>query len=365
MSEADADSGQAAARAVMTRVALCLKVATMHRLDNAAMVTPISGLLAAVNPRLSQGERVTLQVLGDNCYLNKELIRVDFSSTESAAALKAIFKRLAVHEIAFSAPLNDAEVRELVALFQTHYSAKDPTQLPKFPLPKVAFRQVTQAEAQAMGAVVDSRTGLARAMAGLASAIDEQLEAMKTSKASRLSRVRRAIHQLADASAGHEAELVALARFDACAGETAFHLAGVTALTLLIARGLSLSRPMLTDACLAAAFHDAGRDLAGAAPQETPLRTVLGVTAAGFTPDVYERVCAACDVYRPPAAGVPATFGHLVAVACAFDRLVSPPKGYRGVAPQAALRQLAAAAGKRLDPRAVQLLAALQSGQQG
>jgi HD-GYP domain-containing protein (c-di-GMP phosphodiesterase class II) len=337
-----ADSGQSLARNVLTRVALCLKVATLHRLDNAAMVQPIQSLLEAVNPSLQRGERLALQSLDDNCYLNKELIRLDFSSTESAHALQGIFKRLAVNEVSFSEPLSEAEVRQLLAVFQAHFGSKDPAQFAKAAIPKVTFRQITRAEAEAL-TLLEGQAGLIRALA-----IAEQLEAARAGRAGRPARVRRAVHALADASTGNETMLWHLARFDPCAGEVHFHLAAVAAQCLLLGRALALPRAALTELVLAAAFHDAGGD---------PARSVLVNTAGGLNAESHERAATAYEVSRP--AAPPANFAALVAVACGFDRLISPPKGYRGLYPAAALEQLGAAAGKRFDARAVRLFAQL------
>ena len=359
------DTGASLSRTVLTRIALCLKVATLHRLDNAAMVGPVANLLEAVTQPLKAGERLAVQVLGDNCYVNKELVRLDFSSIESANALKGIFKRLGVHELAFTALVNEAEVRQLLGVFQTHYLSKDPTAIVRFPLPKAAFRQITPAEADALGAAAGGRPAVTRGLAVLALAISQQLDAMHAGKSGRRARVRRAIHALADASAGNETLVVELSRFDAFSGEQHLHLTAVTALTLLVARRLGMPRPELAEVCLAAAFHDVGEPGGqGGDAERGPLRTALATCAVGLNPDVLERLATAWELTCFAPVGSPVSFGQVVAVPAAFDALVSPPPPKQGLTPEAALAQVLDEAGTRFDERVVQVFAGIVAGSQ-
>lgn len=356
-------SGQQQARMLLSKLALCLKLATMHRLDNAALVPPIRGLLEAVNPLLSAGEQIQLQAVGENFYLNREIIKLDFGSYESGLAFRTCLKRVGVNEVSLTAALEESELRDFLGKFQAYYHGREAKGFLKERFAKIGLRWIGKAEEAGLGAEIDERQNVVRSLAVLALSIEAQLGLMKAGKPPRLSKVRRAIHGLADASTGHEALLVGLTRFEALSGQVHFHLASVSALSLLMGRRLGLSRPVLTELCMAAALHDLARDDLGAqadpgAAERVPLKTVLRLCAGGTSAEVLERAAVAFE-HAQPKGPHPTGFGQLIAVPCAFDLLASPPPPCKGLLPDHALRVVLDQAGSRFDPRVVRLFAAV------
>lgn len=371
LAQDDADQAMKFARSLLSRTAIAIKLATMHDLDNAAMVPPITGLLEAILWGGREYGQMRLQAVGENFFLNQEIIKLDFTSYEAAQTLRGLLARVGAQEISFLGNPQEAGLRQFLLAYQQHSRSQTPTQLLRVRFPQIALREVTKAEEAALAPAVEARRQLVNTYAQLGLMLEAQIDLMKAKKQARIAKVRRAIHSVADASEGHESLLMALTRYDAFAGKVPFHLAATTALTMLMCRRLKMTRTELAEACMAAAFHDVALDElpppkdATVTPEEldmlkrVPLRTMLRLTDGALMGDALERLVVAYEhVARKPQIGN-AGFGHLIAIPCVFDRLTRPGAPRSGLMPDQALRVIVNQSGSRFDPRLVQLFASI------
>lgn len=365
LGEDDVDASVRFARTFMTRVARCLKTSTMHRMDNAAMQPPLTGLLETVREGMEESPQLVLQMLDDNFFLNREIIKLDFTSYEAGHMLQGLLGRIGAQEIAFTGPINDAELRTFVGAYQAFTQSPNPVGILTQKFANVSVRAIPQAELERLKPKVDAKQNVVRAYANLGLVIGQQLEQMRAKRQVRLAKVRRAIHEIHDAAAGHESLLIGMTRLDAYAGQVRFHLAAVTAMAVLMARRLHMPRAKLADACMSAAFHDIGLDELPAATEvvtqdeldaleRVPLKTILRLTEGAMGGDALERIAVAWEHGQRVPAG-PLGFGQLVAVPCVFDRLTRPAPPRRVTLPDEALRLIMTQAGTRFDPRVVRL----------
>ncbi|GMU58985.1 MAG: hypothetical protein AMXMBFR34_07480 [Myxococcaceae bacterium] len=366
LGEDEVDASVRFARGFLTKVARCLKTSTMHRMDNAAMQPPLQGLHAAVREGMEESPQLVLQLLDDNFFLNKEIIKLDFTSYEAGHMLTGLLARIGAQEIAFTGPLTADQLKAFVAGYQTYAQSANPTAMLTQKFACVSVRAIPQAELERLKPKVDAKQNLVRAYAHLGLTIGQQLEQMKAQRPVRLARVRRAIHELHDACEHHESLLLGLTRLDSFAGQARFHLAAVTALAVMMGRRLGLSRTRLSDACMSAAFHDIGLDElpppAGEvvtpdeleALERVPLKTIVRLSEAALGGDALERIAVAWEHGQRAGAGG-LGIAQLVAVPCVFDRLTRPPPPRRVTLPDEALRLLLAQAGTRFDARVVRL----------
>jgi HD-GYP domain-containing protein (c-di-GMP phosphodiesterase class II) len=349
----------------MTRVTVTLKLATTHELTNAALHRPTEEMVAAVNSEL-QGGDLQLQVVGDNVFINQELVKVDYRSYEVAQTLRAIMKRLGVGEISFKDALSVAEARQFLEVFQQFYRSKTPNQILQHSFPKIGLRPIKARSSDKQGEI-DERQNVLRTYAVLTLAIKQQVVAVTHDVPLRAARIRRAIHGLADATVGHESLLIGLTRHQAFSGELWDHLAAVTGLCLLMGRRMGLHRVALSELCVSAALHDIGRasipagEAADREKSRTPLLSVLGICSGELTPEVlgYARSARDIDLDVVSVSPAPSAIARVIAVPCAFDLLVAPRPGARGVSPDRALRLIVDRAGGRFDPAIARLFAAI------
>ena len=125
----DDDGGQQQSRTLLNRVALCLKLATIHDLSNAALVQPVAQLIATVNEALRDHQSLRLQTVGESIFLNNEMVKLNYATYESATSLRKVYTRLEISEISFLAQLDEDELRRFLQAFQTHYRSKTPQAL--------------------------------------------------------------------------------------------------------------------------------------------------------------------------------------------------------------------------------------------
>lgn len=364
----EGDAQQKFARTLLSRTAIALKLCTMHALDNAAMVSPISNLIETVTQGVNESGTLVLQIVSDNFFLNGEVIKLDFSSYEAGQTMKALLNRVGAQELAYLDIPSPVALRELLGKYQEHARSSLPTGMLQEKFEVFRLRAISKAEQEALAPTLDAKRTLLRAYAHLGLVIEGQLQLMKQGKHPRMARVRRAIHGLSDAAEGQEPLLTALTRFDAFSGAVHFHLTAVTALTLLLARKLGLSRAALAEVCMAAALHDFALDEVPPprderdtreeieAQRRVPLRTLLRLTEVALGSDALERLAATYEVVTKPVPGHTA-FGHLIAVPCVFDRLTRPKAPRKAMLPDQALRLLYNQVNLRFDERIVRLFA--------
>lgn len=366
LGEDEVDSSVRFGRQLLTRVARCLKTSTMHRMDNTAMAAPIRALLDGVHEGLETNPQLVLQLLDDNFFLNREILKLDFTSYEAGHMLSGLMARIGAQEIAFTGRITEEQLRAFVGSFQGFIQSPSPTAILGQKFTNVSLRAIPRAELERLRPKVDAKQMLVRAYANLGVVIGQQLEQMNQGRQVRLAKVRRAIHEVHDASAGHEALLIGMTHLEAYSGQVRFHLAAVTALTVLMARRLKLPRMKLSDACMSAAFHDVALDELPPpatemvtqdeleALERVPLKTILRLTEGALGGDALERIAVAWEHSRPlPGSGV--GVAQLVAVPCVFDRLTRPPAPRRVTLPDEALRLIIGQSGTRFDPRVVRL----------
>ena len=334
------------ARGVIARVALCLKVATVHQLSNAAVRPAMRSLLDLINPSLTRGETVQLQTVGENLFLNHEPVRLDNSTYEAAELLRSIFKRLGIQELSFTEPLNEEELREFLAGFQRHFQGGSPSQILDERFSRVSLRTLENVTGQRGASNAAERLMLAYAQFTLV--LDRTTAQLQAGKDPRLARLRRALQLLVDAVQGHESLLVAVTQLPRETASTSAHLASATALTLLLGRRLGLSRAALIETALAASFHDFARG---------PLDTVLPLTQWSGMPVMLQCAAVAFEHRAPLQPQQPAAISRLVSVACAYDLLLHPAPPRAGFMPPQALDVIRSCVGTRFDPLVVRALA--------
>ncbi|MEW5742974.1 MAG: hypothetical protein AB1938_28925 [Myxococcota bacterium] len=366
LGEDDVDVSMRFARGFLTKVARCLKTSTMHRMDNAAMQAPLHALHEAVRSGMEESPQLVLQMLDDNFFLNREIIKLDFTSYEAGHMLTGLLARIGAQEIAFTGPLTMEDLRAFVGAYQMFSASPNPTAMLAQKFAHVTVRAIPQAELERLKPKVDARQNVVRSYANLALVIGQQLEQMRAQRQVRLAKVRRAIHEIHDASAGFESLLLGLTRLDAFTGQVRFHLAAVTAMAVMMARRLKLPRAKLADACMSAAFHDIGLDEIAPPKAEVvtpdeleelervPLKTILRLAEGALGGDALERIAVAWEHGQRATAGN-VGFAQLVAVPCVFDRLTRPAPPRRVTLPDEALRLILSQAGTRFDARVVRL----------
>jgi len=345
-----------------------LRLAAVHDSKNPIFTPALQQFSAnyqAVNP---SDLEIALSLVDDSLFLNRQLIRLSRNQVASLSSLKKIFERLQIDELTFIGAQPPEAMRELVSLFQKHWASPTPQALKDDPaLTNVRLRKLdSKRVASNIDSIkLDPRQNVLRCYAALTITLQKAMEQMHGGGPWRTPALRRAVQGLAEASDGREALLAGLTRFPNFVGDLHFHLAAVTALTMIMARKLGLRRAALTDVSMAAALHDIGRFTQGPHHQtgseqaRAPVESLLRNSAGANTEELFVQAAASyeCALPHQPRVGgmAPSTLAQLIAVPCAFDLLSMPRPPPHNVGPDQAIRLIQEQAGTRFDPQVVSL----------
>lgn len=332
-----------------------LRIAAVHDLKNETTRAVVEDLVKAVQAGLQQMPMLQLQVAGDAVYFNSDFIRLRSGPAfEAAIQLRRLYRRLGINELAITAPLDTSEVEGFLGRFQQAMLSPTPRTFGAERFPKITVRPIEQSRSFS----IDQKLEVARTYAQLVVVLEEAIQAVSESRLVALSRVRRAVQQLAAAAESQSSLVAGLTRLANPEGSLPMHGAAVTALVLLMAQRLQASRSDLMGLGMSALFHDLGR---AASPDDEPPALASALAIAGFhqPKEAIERCSVAMEAPLPASGGplglLPGLASQLVAIACAYDRLISPGRLRRGLKPDQAVRLLCDQGGGRFDKRVTRL----------
>jgi HD-GYP domain-containing protein (c-di-GMP phosphodiesterase class II) len=367
----EAEEAARKGRELLTRVTLMLRLAAIYDLANEAMQPAIDGARRAVNVLVEEVGEIAIQIMGENIFLNREVLKLTSTTFEVAQQFRVVMRRLAVGEIAFKSELTEEDCRAFLAVFQDHYRSRTPENFQAEKFSTISVRVIDKATEDALAGQIDTRQNVVRTYALVMLAIEDVIHRLEVGKPPRLSQLRRAIQGLADASKEHASLVIGLTRSPNLRGTVAQHLTAVAALTLLMGRKLGLSKRNLCNLAMAGALHDVGRNDMAAPDAEAlqeelnkvPVRSVLAICKSGVTKERLLWSTVACENHRPmledQATFQPSAFARLVAVPCTFDLLTATTLGGKAILPDQALRLIQDQAGKRFDERVTRLFTSL------
>ncbi|MFO0729100.1 MAG: hypothetical protein U1E65_35295 [Myxococcota bacterium] len=362
------DRAQRAAELLVQLVRL-LRVSTVHELENAAVEQVLAEVHRVILENFEVFDVLAIQVSGDHLYMNGDFIKLRGAAFEAAGQARRIYKRLGINEIAIKRNVTIAGLRTFLRHFQRAMGSPNPTSFAELKLDcGVQVRSLD--DHHRIG--IDQRVVLARAYAQLVVILQESVQLLGRNKPLPLARIRRAAQSVAQAAETNRALLAGLTRFDNSGADPALHAAAVGALSMLMGMELKLPRKPLMALTLSAIFHHIAAPAVAPAEAGLPstesrhleaLATALALARSTPSAEVVERASIAFEAAQPAAGDrqgvIPSTAARCISVACAFDRLMFPGGGIKGVRPDHALRILTERSTQRFDRRVVRLFTSI------
>jgi hypothetical protein len=365
---------QREARELISCLFVCVKLAFLYDLKNDALGPPCHRMADVAN-RIREREAgiAALQFLGDGVYVNKMLVKVDAGSFEQGQYLFGVWTKLGVSEIAAMAETTAHDWLSFLAAFKLVIGPEgDPARFRQTTFDKIRLREVQASGTAAESMVVTERFRALRTYAICAVTIKEQIHKLHQGKAPEAAKVKRAIQDLIAVATDSEALLLSLVSLKRHKKELAYHLTNCVVLSVVIGKRLDLTRNVLCELGMHAAFHDLGKSfLADAEGREAEKQiastTVRKLVQAGVGHQaMLLRVVVANEIRRSvkddgqsgeyfafPQCGA----SRIVAVAHAYDLLTTPRDKGPCLLPDEALRVLLCEADRRYDAVAVKVFA--------
>jgi hypothetical protein len=349
-----------------------IKLVQMHSLENQAVRTQLNEAAAAFHDyRLKSGEAVALFFARGVVFFGGEPLKAPRSTYESALELGAMMKRCGGSELTFAADIGAEELRTFVVAV-TRTLRESMTRFSDFDVPKVRLREVSAA-AQLRGLEVeqlDEEQRIVRTYASAVVVMRRLMEDLLRGEAEMPRRIKRVAQALVDLSAGNTPAFLGVTAVRNANHDDAGRAVNTAILAVAMARRLTDDRATLTRIGMAALLLDAGRPRAlralrggdddpAALPAVLPDSSERGLPAGAAAvltslgrinePTVIRSVIAYEALWsrRTPLLGAlyrglrpPTLHARVVAVARAYNDLLTPEPGSPPRTPAEALLRL-------------------------
>ena len=376
-------------RALVNAIFVLLRSAGMHDLHNDALIKPTQGMIDAVSAFLkAYHEEASLQLVDGTFFVNKRLLRLDFSTFQNARYLRRIFEFLGVNELTFTAALDKTTIHAFLVAFLRVVRERQGSII-DYPLGSIRLRKVdVVAEDLGDDMAAEPRSQVLNIYASGLLMLRSFVNDLRRGKSPRHSRVKRLCLELIDVEPKFHNLLLALLHLETYKGNLFCHMLNTAVLSIVFGSRLGLTRNQLVDLGMAAFHHDLGwalvgtldakdtattddkrLDLEGAqySPSCTPaemedLRLKVAqalVRMGGFNESVINRMIVAfeCQVAEDaPATGLyyndaPASFmTHVVRMASFYDELTTTRGKRRALPPDQVMRRILDDGGRTFDP---------------
>jgi HD-GYP domain-containing protein (c-di-GMP phosphodiesterase class II) len=246
---------------VINNLALVIKTAQIHDMSNIAVLNAIHKLMELLNILLSQ-ERITLQLMGEDFYINENRVRHTVEHISNFDFMLDELKKIGVGTITFENTLEEEEVKSLVSAvlkadnsetpfetFLEEIEAVDNLTIKEFVEIK---RDISELEKKQL--IKKSYSNAVAIMKGVTDKI-------KTNERINLARSKRVIGSIVDHIVEQECQttLIGMTAIKDYDEYTYFHSVNVSILSIALGNKIGLPRKMLADLGLAALFHDLGK----------------------------------------------------------------------------------------------------------
>jgi hypothetical protein len=349
-----------------------IKLVQMHSLENQAVRTQLNEAAAAFHDyRLKSGEAVALFFARGVVFFGGEPLKAPRSVYESALEFGAMMKRCGGSELTFAPDIGAEELRTFVVAV-TRTLRESMTRFSDFDVPKVRLREVSAA-AQLRGLEVeqlDEEQRIVRTYASAVVVMRRLMEDLLRGEAEMPRRIKRVAQALVDLSAGNTPAFLGVTAVRNANHDDAGRAVNTAILAVAMARRLTDDRATLTRIGMAALLLDAGRPRAlralrggdddpAALPSVLPDSSERGLPAGAAAvltslgrinePTVIRSVVAYEALWsrRTPLLGAlyrglrpPTLHARIVAVARAYNDLLTPEPGSPPRPPAEALLRL-------------------------
>lgn len=259
----------ATGQAILVHLEICLKLSTLHNLNNDAFEHPIASLCESVNMGLQNHSSLKLQFAGSNFFINGSHINVGFEQLEAMQTVRVFFESCKISEMIFGEEFHEENFRSLLQLYQRHYQLFSLNEIPNETINNIGFRKVTEAqdnESTNPGKRTPEQMLLEK-FSALIVAIHQADERIARGQQVPLRTIRRLIQRVLQAAEGQEALAVALTQTKANAKTGAFQTASTILLCGFMGESLGLKRSAIMELCISSFLL--GRHVFSQAPEQT------------------------------------------------------------------------------------------------
>lgn len=373
-------------RALTNNLFALMRTAGMHALENDALIRPLDAMQGTVGEFFEKyGEQVHLNLIDGNFFVNRRIIRLDFSSFQNIKYLRRIFEFLRINELSFLAPVDPETLKRFLRAFLQVVSTGE-GDIKRVDLGPIRLREREAENFDELRRGEDPRHRILSIYASGLLMLRQFVNDLRKGRSPRHAKVKRLCLELIDVDPRHHGLLLALAHLETYKGNLFCHMLNTAVLSIVFGSRLGLTRDQLVDLGMAAFHHDLGWALVGTlgaeggAGQDVAL-TMAGIAnvrnrsaaeladlrvevaralvrLGGFNELVINRLIVAYECQIPddaPPEGlyygdIGASFmTHVVRMASTFDELTTARGGRPGLRPDQAMKRILDDGGRTYD----------------
>lgn len=373
------------ARALLNNLFVLLRSAGMHDLQNDAMHRPYRLLEETVNELFDLGsEDVSLRMIDGNFFVNRRLVRLDFSTFENVRYLRRILEFLDVNDVTFTARVDRAALAKFLRAFLAVVRERD-SDIGDHDLGPIKIRKMVQGDFDLLGGEDDARNRVLSTYASGLLMLRQFTNDLRKGRSPRHAKVKRLCLELIDIEPRHHNLLLALIHLEAYKGNLFCHMLNTAVMSIVFGQRLGLNRKQLVDLGMAGFHHDLGWALLGTLDDrhltDDVALTMAGINyvredsrskmdelrvkvarslvrLGGFNELVINRLIVAYECQIPeeaPAEGlyygdIGASFmTHVVRMASTYDELTTQRRDRPALLPDQAMKRILDDGGKTFD----------------
>jgi HD-GYP domain-containing protein (c-di-GMP phosphodiesterase class II) len=246
---------------VINCLALVLKTAQIHDINNIAVVKAIHKLIELLNILLSEG-RITLQLMGDHFYVNENRVRHVVEYMSNFDFIFEEFKKIGIGSIIFEDSLEERDIKVLVSGVLKASNSETPFETLIDEMELVDTMTVREPlEIKDDISEFEKKRLIKKSYSNAVSIMKGVTDTIKTNERINLARSKRVIGSIVDHIVEQECQstLFGMTTIKDYDEYTYFHSVNVSILSMALGNKIGLPRKALADLGLAALFHDLGK----------------------------------------------------------------------------------------------------------
>jgi len=246
---------------IINCLALVLKTAQIHDINNIAVVKAIHKLIELLNIILSE-ERITLQLMGENFYVNERRVRHTVEHMSNFDFILEEFKKIGVGSILFEDTLEERDIKVLISAVVKAGSSATPFETLLDEMEQVDNLTIKEAiEIKDDISEFEKKRLIKKSYSNAVSIMKGVSETAKSNERINLARSKRVIGSIVDHIVEQECQstLIGMTAIKDYDEYTYFHSVNVSILSMALGNKIGLPRKILADLGLAALFHDLGK----------------------------------------------------------------------------------------------------------
>ncbi|HLG19558.1 MAG TPA: HD domain-containing phosphohydrolase [Bdellovibrionota bacterium] len=358
---------------LVDRLFMLYRTGRVHDIQNEATNQAIQNLQKVLDELSTFGESVSITAVGEGFYLNKVLLKVEFSGFENFRFLSQLLRQFKIAGFTFTGAPATEELRSfLSALLKSgpdenskewigHTSYTAIRIIPAGQMSEVEARNIT-------AEMLSDPSYLLRLYLKTVIFLQEFIKLAEAGELTSLSRLQRTIHEFIDAMGEDRRTLLALTNIHTSESQLAYHSVNVMLFSLLMGRELGMSKRHLSDLGMAAMLHDIGKIQIPAEILEKRLQ--LGpndwkelqksntysllqlIRLKGFNESALRRMLVAYEHTLSLQEGKgrrPILFSRIVAIGHCYDAMITPHSYRDALLPNEALKLMTKEEEKKFD----------------